>query len=86
VFIEIPCLLDFADEGFWRVRFRLERDEPIVLIEENFDDPGRGVFSFGLGGESYAIRTPLAWSLTGVYGLLCLKMPFLSSCARKALR
>ncbi|MSR12860.1 MAG: hypothetical protein EXR84_13935 [Gammaproteobacteria bacterium] len=52
VFIEILCLVNFADGGRWSLRFQVERNEPLVLVEESFDVPGGGNFEVRLGNET----------------------------------
>lgn len=53
VFAEIVCRATFADHGYWRLRFRLENDEPAILIEEEFDAPAGGTFSVLLGDAAF---------------------------------
>ena len=53
VFVEVECRLEFADGGYWNLRFRVENNEPVVLVEEQFDAPGAGVFRLRLGGEEF---------------------------------
>ncbi len=53
VFIEVTCQTTFEDGGHWNLRFRLERGEPVVLVEEAFDAPGGGTFRVSLGNKTY---------------------------------
>ena len=53
VFVEVKCRLEFADGGHWNLRFRVESNEPAVLVEEQFDAPGAGVFMLRLGDEEF---------------------------------
>ncbi len=53
VFIEIRCRAVFADEGQWTLSFRIERGEPVVLVDESFDAPGGGSFRVNLGDKAY---------------------------------
>jgi len=58
VFIEAECHVLFADGGHWNIRFRVENNEPVVLVEERFDAPGGGVLRVSLGDSEYR---PLHW-------------------------
>lgn len=53
VFAEIVCRATFADQGTWSLRFRVERAEPVVLVEEQFDAPTGGVFRVALGDKAF---------------------------------
>ena len=53
VFIEVECRLVFADGGHWNMRFRVESNEPVVLVEEQFDAPGAGEFRVSLGSSEF---------------------------------
>jgi hypothetical protein len=53
VFVEVHCRVDFAGGGHWSLRFRIERGEPVVLVEESFDAPGEGAFRVNLGSETF---------------------------------
>jgi hypothetical protein len=53
VFAEAICRATFADGGAWRLRFRIERAEPVVLVEEQFDAPSGGVFRLAMGDKAY---------------------------------
>jgi len=53
VFSEVLCTVNFKDGGHWRLRFRIESAEPVVLVEESFDAPGGGTFRLNLGDEAY---------------------------------
>ena len=65
VFIEVLCVVNFKDEGYWSLRFRIERGEPVVLVEESFDAPGGGTFGVSPGGEAYQPTHVLYRSGTG---------------------
>ena len=43
----------FADGGEWRLEFRIESGEPVIVVNEYFDIPGGGRFSLPLGGEQF---------------------------------
>ncbi len=53
VFVEARCRTVFQDGGRWDLRFRIERGEPVALIEEDFDAPGGGTFAVALGGRGF---------------------------------
>ncbi len=53
VFAEIVCRTTFVDQGTWTLRFRVERAEPVVLVEEQFDAPTGGVFRVALGDQAF---------------------------------
>lgn len=53
VFAELACRTTFADGGTWTVRFRVERAEPVVLVEEQSDAPTGGVFRVVLGDKAF---------------------------------
>ncbi|QDU92869.1 heparinase II/III family protein [Lignipirellula cremea] len=65
VFIEVQCRVQFADEGKWSLRFRLESQEPVLLVEEHFDAPGGGDFRVSLGDADYG-PTDLLYRAGGV--------------------
>jgi hypothetical protein len=53
VFVEILSRVAFADDGQWNLRFRIERGEPVILVEEFHDAPTGGTFSLTLGGKTF---------------------------------
>jgi hypothetical protein len=53
VFAEAVCRASFADGGTWTLRFRVEAAEPVVLVEEQFDAPGGGLFRVALGDKAF---------------------------------
>lgn len=53
VFVEVESHATFADGGQWTVRFRVERAEPVVLVDEAFDAPDGGVMRVVLGGNGF---------------------------------
>ncbi len=53
VFAEVLCRATFADQGTWTLRFRIERGEPVVRVEEHFDAPSGGVFQVALGDSAF---------------------------------
>jgi|GEM_PF-419511 len=53
VLVEIVCQVVFADDGVWSLRFRLERGEPVILVDESFDAPGGGTFRVTLGDPKF---------------------------------
>jgi hypothetical protein len=53
VFVEIICKAVFADKGEWTLRCRLESNEPVIIVDEQFDTPSGGVFSVSLGDKTF---------------------------------
>jgi hypothetical protein len=53
VFVEVLCKLDFSGGGSWSLRFRIENNEPVVLVDEHFDAPRGGMFKLSLGDKNY---------------------------------
>ncbi|MDA1017282.1 MAG: hypothetical protein O3A00_22845, partial [Planctomycetota bacterium] len=53
VFAEVECRVTFADQGTWKIVFRVEAGEPVVLVDESFDAPSGGVWSVVLGGAAF---------------------------------
>ncbi len=53
VFAEATCRATFADQGTWTLRFRVERGEPAILVDESFDAPTGGVFQVVLGDNTF---------------------------------
>jgi hypothetical protein len=53
VFAEAVCRATWADQGTWTLRFRMERAEPVVLVDEQFDAPSGGVFRVVLGDKTF---------------------------------
>jgi hypothetical protein len=53
VFCEAECRVTFADNGEWRLRFRVESGEPVILVEEFHDAPAGGIYSLVLGGKAF---------------------------------
>ncbi len=53
VFVEVESRAVFADGGVWTVRYRVERAEPVVVVDEQFDAPGGGVMRVVLGGNGF---------------------------------
>lgn len=53
VFAEAVCRATWADKGTWTLRVRVERAEPVVLVDEQFDAPGGGVFRVVLGDKAF---------------------------------
>ncbi|MFM7072424.1 MAG: hypothetical protein ACKO38_11610 [Planctomycetota bacterium] len=53
VFASVESRVAFTDGGEWRLEFRLENDEPVVVVHERFDCPGGGRFSVPLSGERF---------------------------------
>jgi hypothetical protein len=54
VFVEVQCDVRFSGGGSWRLRFRINRGEPVIVIEEQFDVPGDGRFNVILSDEHFA--------------------------------
>jgi hypothetical protein len=53
VFLEVESRLAFEDGGEWKLEFRVESGEPVVVVGERFDVAGAGKFSVPLGGVHY---------------------------------
>lgn len=53
VFVEVVTRVTFEDDGTWTMKFRVERAEPVVVVEEFFDAPAGGTFSLTLGGQEF---------------------------------
>lgn len=53
VLVEVVCKVVFVDDGVWSLRFRLERGEPVILVDESFDAPGGGTFRVVLGDQKF---------------------------------
>ncbi len=53
VFTEVICRATFADGGTWMLRFRIERAEPVVIVNEQYDAPTGGVFRVVLGDKAF---------------------------------
>jgi len=53
VSVEITCKAAFADGGTWEMRFRIDRNEPVILVSETFDVPGGGRFDVALGSADF---------------------------------
>lgn len=53
VFVEVLVQTEFSDGGQWRLRFRIERGEPVIVVDESFDAPGGGTFRVTLGSKDY---------------------------------
>jgi hypothetical protein len=53
IYAEAVCLVTFVDGGSWSLRFRVERAEPVVLVEEQFDAPTGGMFRVVLGDKTF---------------------------------
>lgn len=53
VFAAVECRVAFVDQGTWKIVFRVESGEPVVLVDESFDAPSGGVWSVVLGGAAF---------------------------------
>ena len=53
VFTEIVCKATFANKGQWALKFRLENNEPIIIVDERFDVPSGGMFEVSLGDKAF---------------------------------
>ncbi len=53
VFAEVMCRASYGDQGEWTLRFRIERGEPVVRVEESFDVVAGGVFRVMLGNKAF---------------------------------
>jgi len=53
VFAEVVCKAAFADKGKWVLKCRIENDEPVIIVDEQFDAPSGGVFRVSLGGKGF---------------------------------
>ncbi len=53
VFAEALCQATFADGGRWTLRVRLERGEPVVRVDEQFDAPSGGTCRVTLGSAAF---------------------------------
>jgi hypothetical protein len=53
VFAEALCHIEFADQGTWSLRFRVLRDEPVVLVSEMMDVPAGGQVLLPLGSNTF---------------------------------
>jgi hypothetical protein len=51
VFAEVVCRTTFAGGKAWTIRFRLQADEPVVLVDESFTASVGGTFAVALGSE-----------------------------------
>jgi hypothetical protein len=49
VFADVESEYRLADNGYWRLRFRVIAGEPVVLIDESFSGPAGAVYRFKLG-------------------------------------
>lgn len=51
VFTEAVCRLKFGDEQRWEIRFRLDANEPVVVIDETFSTGDDAAFLLALGTD-----------------------------------
>jgi hypothetical protein len=70
VFAEALCQVEFADQGTWSLRFRVLRDEPVVLVSETMDAPAGGHLLVPLGGNAFQPSQLLYRRGKGDIGLL----------------
>jgi hypothetical protein len=52
IYVEIECRMTFADDGYWRLRFRIDSNEPAIRVEEDYDAPTGGTHSLVLGDDT----------------------------------
>ena len=53
VFAEAVCHVTFADQGTWKLTFRVLNREPVILVDESFDAPAGGVMRLPLSGDAF---------------------------------
>lgn len=53
VFAEATCNVTFKDGGTWTLTFRVEKQEPAVIVNEHYDAPSGGVFNLILGDGAF---------------------------------
>ncbi len=77
VFAEIVCKATFADKGKWELKCRLESNEPVIIIDEQFDTPGGGVFRVSLGDKTFTPKDILfrSGNMSGFGRVMSQKVP-----------